>query len=116
MLFEQIKEESLHFSQNKKMSLTHNCKLAPDTGNSQTLSMVAFILAVLHTVVVISAFIWCQCLAIHTKLKHIQFVCHYMSFARRKLQTKSCVLYYRIHIEFACSEACSLCHPCALCY
>lgn len=94
----------------------HNCKLALDTGSGPNSPTEAFILAVLHTVVVISAFIWCQCLAIHIKLKHMQFDGQYMSYAGRKLPTKSCVLYYRIHIEFACSEACSLCHPCALCY
>lgn len=58
----------------------HNCELALDTGGSQTTWTVLFILTVLHTVVVISAFIRCQCLAIHIKFMHIQSVsvskCH----------------------------------------
>lgn len=47
---------------------------------------------------------------------HTVGVCQWVSFARCNLQTKRCLLYYRIHIEFACSEVCSLCHPRALCY
>lgn len=77
MLFKQIKAP-LYFSHNEMMSLMHNCELALDTRRSRTSSTVVFILTVLHTVVVISAFIWCQCLAYHIKVMHIQSVstCH----------------------------------------
>lgn len=79
MLFKQI-QAPLHFSHNEMMSLMHNCELARHTRRNQTSWTVVLILTVLHTVVVISAFIWCQCLAIHIKFMHIHSVsvstCH----------------------------------------
>lgn len=95
----------------------HNCELALDTGGSQTSWTVLFILTVLHTVVVISAFIRCQCLAIHITFMHIQSVsvseCH-LPGATFKL--KDVFFTTEFILNLLCSEVCSLCHPRALCY
>ncbi len=55
--------------------------------------------------VVISAFIWSQYLAIiwvYVQKLSVCVICCLMLLLGEK---KKCVLYYRIHIEFACSEA-----------
>lgn len=73
MLFEQIKASPLQ----QQWKDEFDAQLWARPRHSWT---VLFILTVLHTVVVISAFIWCQCLAIDIKFMHIQSVsvskCH----------------------------------------